>query len=144
MHDFNEVEVLLAEDSKTDKELILRVLKNHDITDKVFAVKNGEEALEYVFAYGQYANRDKNLFPRAILLDLKLPKVNGIDVLKEIKSNEQTKSIPIIIFTSSNNEKDKDESYSLGANSYVIKPINSEAFIQAILEIGHYWLFLNQ
>lgn len=144
MHDFNEVEVLLAEDSKSDRELILRVLKNHHITDKVFTVRNGEEALEYIFACGQYIRRDKDLFPRVILLDLKLPKVNGIDVLKEIKSDDRTKSIPVIIFTSSNNEKDKTESYRFGANSFVIKPINSEAFIQAVLEIGRYWLFLNQ
>ncbi len=143
MYDYREVEVLLIEDSKSDKELIMRLLKNH-ITDKVFTVKDGEEALEYIFAYGRYIERDINLFPRTVFLDLKLPKVNGIEVLKKIKSDERTKSIPVVIFTSSSGEKDMNESYRLGANSFVIKPINSEEFNRTVLEIGHYWLFLNQ
>ncbi len=144
MYNYHEVEVLLVEDSKSDKELIVRLLRNHHITDKILVVKDGEEALEYIFAYGRYIRRSSGHFPKTILLDLKLPKVNGIEVLKKIKSDERTKSIPVVIFTSSIEEKDKNESYRLGANSFVIKPINSEEFDRAVLEIGHYWLFLNQ
>lgn len=143
MYDYHGGEVLLVEDSKSDKELIVRLLKSH-FTDKVFVVKDGEEALEYIFAYGRYIERNNHHFPRTILLDLKLPKVNGIEVLEKVKSDKRTKSIPVVIFTSSSEEKDIHESYRLGANSFIIKPINSEEFNRAVLEIGHYWLFLNQ
>lgn len=138
----DEVEILLVEDSKNDRELILRSLKKNNITSNVFTAKNGEEALEYIFATAQY-ERDRHLLPKVVLLDLKLPKMNGFEVLKAIKSDERTRIIPVVIFTSSQEEKDKLESYKLGSNSFVVKPIKYENFVQAVSEIGHYWLSLN-
>jgi two-component system response regulator len=140
----NEVEILLVEDNPNDVELTLRALKKHNITNKVHVVKDGAEALEYIFAIGAYATRDINHNPRVILLDLKLPKVDGLEVLRQIKSNERTKMIPVVVLTSSKEERDLVESYRLGANSYITKPVDFESFVKAVSELGLYWLLLNQ
>ena len=140
----NEVEILLVEDNPNDEELTLRALKKHNITNRVHIVKDGAEALEYIFATGAYADRDINHHPKVILLDLKLPKVDGLEVLRQIKSNERTKVIPVVVLTSSKEERDLVESYKLGANSYITKPVDFESFVKAVSELGLYWLLLNQ
>jgi two-component system response regulator len=140
----NEVEILLVEDNPNDVELTLRALKKNNLTNKVHVVKDGAEALEYIFATGAYASRDSNHSPRVILLDLKLPKVDGLEVLRQIKSNERTKMIPVVVLTSSKEERDLVESYKLGANSYITKPVDFESFVKAVKELGLYWLLLNQ
>ena len=140
----NEVEILLIEDNPNDVELTLRALKKHNLTNKVHVVKDGAEALEFIFATGAYASRDINHSPRVILLDLKLPKVDGLEVLRQVKSNERTKMIPIVVLTSSKEERDLVESYKLGANSYIAKPVDFESFVKAVSELGMYWLLLNQ
>jgi two-component system response regulator len=140
----NEVEILLVEDNPNDVELTLRALKKNNLTNKVHVVKDGAEALEYIFATGAYASRDSNNNPKVILLDLKLPKVDGLEVLRQIKSNERTKMIPVVVLTSSKEERDLVESYKLGANSFITKPVDFESFVKAVKELGLYWLLLNQ
>ena len=144
MNIINEVEILLVEDNPNDVELTLRALKKHNITNKVHVVKDGAEALEYIFATGAYAHRKIEDHPRVILLDLKLPKVDGLEVLRQIKSREQTKMIPVVVLTSSKEERDLVESYRLGANSYIAKPVDFESFVKAVADLGLYWLLLNQ
>lgn len=140
----NEVEILLVEDNPNDVELTLRALKKNNLTNRVHVVKDGAEALEYIFAAGAYASRNINHNPRVILLDLKLPKVDGLEVLRRIKSDERTKVIPVVILTSSKEERDLVESYKLGANSYIAKPVDFDSFVKAVAELGLYWLLLNQ
>jgi CheY-like chemotaxis protein len=138
-----EVEILLVEDNPNDVELTLRALKRNNLTNRVHVVKDGAEALEYLFGAGAYVNRDVNHHPRVILLDLKLPKVDGLEVLRQIKSDERTKMIPVVVLTSSKEERDLVESYKLGANSYIAKPVNFDSFVKAVAELGMYWLLLN-
>ena len=140
----NEIEILLVEDNQNDVELTLRALKKNNLTNKVHVVKDGTEALEYIFANGAYAHRKIEDHPRVILLDLKLPKVDGLEVLHQIKSDERTKMIPVVVLTSSKEERDLVESYRLGANSYITKPVDFESFVKAVSELGLYWLLLNQ
>jgi len=140
----NEVEILLVEDNPNDVELTLRALEKYKITNKVHVVKDGPEALEYIFAKGVYAYRKIEDYPKVILLDLKLPKVDGLEVLRQIKSDERTKLIPVVVLTSSKEERDLVESYRLGANSYIAKPVDFESFVKAVSELGLYWLLLNQ
>ena len=140
----NEVEILLVEDNPNDVELTLRALKKHNITNKVHVVRDGAEALDYIFANNAYAHRRVEDHPRVILLDLKLPKVDGLEVLRKIKSDERTKVIPVVVLTSSKEERDLVESYRLGANSYITKPVDFESFVKAVSELGLYWLLLNQ
>ena len=140
----NEIEILLVEDNPNDVELTLRALKKNNLTNRVHVVKDGAEALEYIFATGPYAYRKIEDHPRVILLDLKLPKVDGLEVLRKIKSDERTKVIPVVVLTSSKEEMDLVESYKLGANSYITKPVDFESFVKAISELGLYWLLLNQ
>lgn len=140
----NEIEILLVENNPNDVELTLRALKKHNLTNKVHVVKDGAEALEYIFAKGDYAHRKIEDYPKVILLDLKLPKVDGLEVLRQIKSNEGTKLIPVVVLTSSKEEQDLVESYRLGANSYITKPVDFESFVKAVSELGLYWLLLNQ
>ena len=140
----NEVEILLVEDNPNDVELTLRALKKNNLTNRVHVVKDGAEALEYIFATGAYAGRDINHYPRVVLLDLKLPKVDGLEVLRRIKSDERTKVIPVVVLTSSKEERDLVESYNLGANSYIAKPVDFESFVKAVADLGLYWLLLNQ
>jgi two-component system response regulator len=144
MGQLKEIEILLVEDNPNDVELALRALKKHNLANKVHVVKNGAEALDYIFATGAYAGRDVNNKPKVILLDLKLPKVDGLEVLRRIKADERTKVIPVVVLTSSTEERDIIESYQLGVNSYIVKPIDFDKFIDAVSELGLYWLLLNQ
>lgn len=141
----NSVEVLLVEDNIADAELAIRELKKHNMANNLVHVKNGEEALEFIFASGKFAGtREVSRPPKVILLDIQMPKVNGIEVLEKIKADERTKSIPVVILTSSKEDPDIQRCYLLGANSYIVKPVNFEGFAQAIKNLGFYWLLLNQ
>jgi CheY-like chemotaxis protein len=140
----DEVEILLVEDNPADAELTLRALKKNNIANKVVLVGDGVEALDFVFARGSYSTRDMNSYPKVILLDLKLPKIGGLEVLAEIKGNPKTRMIPIVVLTSSKEEKDIIESYKLGVNSYIVKPVDFDKFLVSIKDIGMYWLLINQ
>jgi two-component system response regulator len=140
----NSVEILLVEDNPNDVELTLRVLKKNNLTNRVHVVRDGAEALEYLFGSGAYAGRDVNHIPKVILLDLKLPKVDGMEVLWRIKADERTRSIPVVVLTSSREERDIVDSYRLGVNSYITKPVDFEQFTEAVRQLGLYWLLLNQ
>ena len=144
MNDNLEVEILLVEDNANDAELALRALKKHNLANHVAVVTDGEEALDFVFARGKYAHRRIENTPRIILLDLKLPKIDGLEVLRAIKGDLRTKIIPVIVLTSSKEEKDMVDSYKLGVNSYILKPVDFDKFVDAVKEIGYYWLLLNQ
>jgi len=139
----NVPDILLVEDNKYNVEFILEALEKHGIVDRVKVFHDGEKVLEYLFAAGEYAGRDSCEQPGVILLDLKLPKVDGLEVLRRIRSNELTKIIPVVVFSSSTEDRDKTESYRLGANSYIIKPVSYESFVKLAAEIGFYWAFLN-
>ncbi|WP_061223760.1 response regulator [Leptospira weilii] len=138
------ISILYAEDNPQDSELTLRSLKRHNLTNQVKLVRDGEEALEYLYATGRYENRDKTQLPSLILLDLKMPKVDGIEVLRRVRSEEFTKMLPVVILTSSAEEKDIVESYRLGVNSYVVKPLDFDKFSEVASEIGFYWILVNQ
>ncbi|ALO26666.1 MULTISPECIES: response regulator [Leptospira] len=138
------ISILYAEDNPQDSELTLRSLKRHNLTNQVKLVRDGEEALEYLYATGRYENRDKAQLPSLILLDLKMPKVDGIEVLRRVRSEEFTKMLPVVILTSSAEEKDIVESYRLGVNSYVVKPLDFDKFSEVASEIGFYWILVNQ
>jgi two-component system response regulator len=137
-------EIILVEDNESDAELTIRALKKNNILNKLIHLQDGQEALEYIFATGKYSERNINELPKVILLDLKMPKVGGLEVLKKIKSDNRTKIIPVIILTSSKEDKDIIEGYKLGVNSYIVKPVRFENFVKAVSEIGLYWLLLNQ
>lgn len=139
-----EVEILLVEDNPNDVELTLMTLKKHNLANKVQVVNDGAEALEYIFATGAYAHRKIEETPKVVFLDLKLPKVDGIEVLRKIKFDERTKLTPVIVLTSSQEEQDIVKSYKLGVNSYVVKPVEFENFARAVSELGLYWLLLNK
>ena len=139
-----EVEILLVEDNPSDAELTLRALKKNNLANKVFHVADGEEALNFIYCRGPYSERMIDDVPRVILLDLKLPKVDGLEVLKILKSDPLTREIPIVVLTSSTEERDIVETYRLGANSYIVKPVNFDRFSTAVKELGFYWLLLNQ
>lgn len=140
----NVVELLLVEDNPTDAELTLRALKKNHLANRIVLVTDGEEALDFIFARNAYRERNLQLGPKVILLDLKLPKVDGLDVLKALKGDPRTRNIPVVILTSSKEENDIVESYQLGVNSYIVKPVNFENFMEAINSLGLYWLLLNQ
>ena len=140
----NEIEVLLVEDNMHDAELTIRSLKKVNLASKLFHVKDGAEALDFIYARGDYADRNTDNWPKLIILDIKMPKVDGIEVLRQIKSNELTKAIPVVIMTSSKEEQDIVTSYNLGVNSYVVKPVNFADFAKAVAELGLYWLIINQ
>lgn len=143
MSDFEPVEILLAEDNPTDAELTLRALNRSKLANKVVWVKDGGEALDYVFCEGAYAGRS-NGNPRLILLDLKMPKVDGIEVLGKVKADERTKAVPVVIMTSSREERDLVESYRLGANSYIVKPMDFGQFMEVVSKAGFYWAVMNK
>ena len=138
------VEIVFIEDNKYDVELTLRALKKNNLSNNILVLEDGEKALNYFYAKGKFQNRNIEEKPKLILLDLKLPKVNGLDVLKKIKSDERTKIIPIVILTSSKEEKDIIESYKLGVNSYIVKPVDFNKFVEAVGQVGLYWLLLNE
>jgi two-component system response regulator len=140
----NCAEILLVEDSPDDAAMTIRALRKINLADKLIHVEDGKEALDYLFGSGVYVNRDLSKCPKVILLDIKMPRVDGIEVLRKIKSNEATRMIPVVIMTSSSEEKDMIETYHLGANSYVVKPMNFESFAQAVSELGLYWLLTNR
>jgi two-component system, response regulator len=140
----NNVEILIVEDNQNDVEMALRAFKKNNLTNQIKVVGDGEEALDFIHARDKFADRKDKCHPRVILLDLKLPKVDGLEVLRELKESPKTKMIPVIVLTSSKEEKDKVESYRLGVNSYIIKPVDFDKFIEAVREIGLYWLLLNQ
>jgi two-component system response regulator len=141
----NPVEILLAEDSLHDAELTIRELKKHNMANNLVHVKDGEEALDFIFGRGKYAERKDTIhFPKVILLDIQMPKVNGMEVLKEIKADPRTQPIPVVILTSSKEHPDVQRCYELGANSYIVKPVNFEGFAESIRNLGFYWLLLNQ
>ena len=144
MVDLNEVDILLVEDNPNDAELTLRSLKKHNITNKIHVAKDGVEALDFIFANGAYSHRKIENGLKMVLLDLKLPKIDGLEVLRRIKSDERTKVIPVVVLTSSKEEQDMVESYKLGVNSYIVKPVDFDKFVQTVSELGLYWLLLNQ
>ena len=140
----NEVEILLVEDNPHDLEMTLRALRKNNVANAITSLSDGEAALDFLFARGQFSGRDMNHVPRVVFLDLKLPKVDGIEVLRQVKSDERTKKIPIVVVTSSAQERDRVESYQLGVNSYVVKPIEFESFVKTITDLGFYWMAVNR
>jgi two-component system response regulator len=139
-----EVEILLVEDSLDDAEMTIRALKKINLANRLVHVEDGQEALDFLFAKGRFSARESTNRPKLIVLDIKMPKVDGIEVLRQIKSNETTRMIPVVIMTSSGEEKDMIASYDLGVNSYVVKPVDFENFVQAVSELGLYWLLVNK
>ena len=144
MTHLEDVEILLVEDNPNDVELTLRALQKQNLASKVFVVRDGAEALEFLFATGVYAARKIDDHPKVILLDLKLPKVDGIEVLRKIKTDPRTKNTPVVMLTSSQEERDVMESYRLGVNSYIVKPVDFSNFVHAVSELGMYWGILNK
>jgi two-component system response regulator len=140
----NEVEILLIEDNMNDAEMTIRSLTKNNILNPLMHVKDGEEAIDFLFGTGSYSDRDTSVQPHLILLDLKMPKVNGIDVLKKLKASELTRRIPVVVLTSSNENPDIKECYALGANSYIVKPVDFDSFSRSISQLGFYWILLNQ
>jgi two-component system, response regulator len=138
------VEVLLVEDNPRDAELTVRALKTHNLANRLVTVEDGAEALDFVFCRGKHKDRDLSNPPKVVLLDLKLPKVDGLEVLRALKQDERTRSIPVVIVTSSREDPDIKTAYALGANSYVVKPVDFEAFASAVSTLGMYWLLVNQ
>ncbi|TMD16315.1 MAG: response regulator [Chloroflexi bacterium] len=138
------VEILLVEDNPNDIELTLHAFKKNKLTNRIHVVRDGAEALEFLFATGAYAGRDSADWPRVILLDIKLPKVDGLEVLRQIKKDPRTRTIPVVLLTSSREERDILESYRLGSNSYIVKPVEFDQFTNAVRELGMYWLLLNR
>jgi two-component system response regulator len=136
--------ILLVEDNQSDEELTLRALKKSNISNTVVVVRDGAAALDYLFARGAYAARDPADLPQVVLLDLNLPKLGGLEVLRAIRAAEQTKRLPVVILTSSKEERDLAGGYELGANSYIVKPVDFKQFAEAVRQLGMYWLLLNQ
>jgi two-component system response regulator len=144
MNEINTVELLLVEDNPQDLELALRALRTAKLSNRIHVARDGAEALEFIFCEGAHADRKIADGPKVILLDLKLPKIDGLEVLKRIKGDVRTKMIPIVVLTSSKEQNDVVESYQLGVNSYIVKPVNFEQFTQAVRDLGLYWLLHNQ
>jgi two-component system response regulator len=140
----SEVEILLVEDNMSDAELTIRALKKNHMVNNLVHLKDGAEALDFIFGQGEYAGRPMESTPKVILLDLKMPKINGLEVLEKLKADERTKKIPIVVLTSSKEDPDIQLCYSLGVNSYVVKPVDFESFIKAVSDLGLYWMLLNQ
>jgi two-component system, response regulator len=140
----NGMEILLIEDNPEDVEITLRAFQKYHLANKIHVVRDGEEALQCLFGTGRYANQPLGSGPRLILLDLKLPKVDGIEILQRCKSDPRTKNIPVVVLTSSREERDLAISYNLGVNSYVVKPVDFSQFTEAIRQLGLYWIVLNQ
>ena len=144
MERFERIDILLAEDSPNDAEMTQRALRRHNLGNRVFWVKDGAEALDFLFSRGAYADRDRALPPKLVLLDLKMPKVDGIEVLRQLKADASMRTIPVVVMTSSNEERDVVESYRLGANSYIVKPVDFAEFLEVVAKIGLYWVLTNR
>jgi len=138
------IDVLLVEDNIDDAELVIRSLKKYNLANNLFHVEDGEEALEFIFATGKFAGiRNVSSTPKVVLMDIQMPKINGIEVLRRMKLDERTKAIPVVMLTSSNQDPDIKTSYALGANSYIVKPVDFDRFAEAMKNLGFYWLLLN-
>jgi two-component system response regulator len=144
MADLQQFEILLAEDNSADAEMTLRALRKNNLANKVHWVKDGEAALDYVLCRNEYAGRSPGQPPKLVLLDIKMPKVDGIEVLRRLKGNPETRVIPVVVMTSSNEERDIVESYRLGVNSYIVKPVQFDAFLEIVAKIGLYWVLTNR
>jgi two-component system response regulator len=141
---FEQLEILLVEDNPEDAEMTMRALRKRNLANLLHWVKDGEEALDYLFCRGQYAGRDPARPPKLVLLDIKMPKVDGIEVLRQVKGSAVLKTVPVVVMTSSNEERDVVESYRLGVNSYIVKPVAFEAFLDTVSKIGLYWVLTNR
>ncbi len=139
-----EVEILLVEDNPTDAELCIRALKKNNLANNLVWVKDGAEALDFLFATGTYSGRDVTCPPKVVLLDLRLPKVDGMEVLRRVKEDERTRPIPVVVLTSSKEERDVAESYQVGVNSFISKPVEFDAFAKTVSDLGLYWLLVNR
>src|SRR2546425_753863 len=144
MDTHHEVEILLVEDNPTDVELTLRALQTRHLANQVFVARDGAEALDFFFGEASHPLREIGVTPKVILLDLKLPKVDGLEVLRRLKADERTRGLPVVVLTSSREEPDIAAAYRLGANSYIVKPVDFEAFARAVSEVGLYWLLLDE
>ena len=144
MSENKEIEILLVEDNQDDLDMTLRSLRKANLANHIQIARDGAEALEFIFCQGAFAGRKIEQGPKVVMLDLKLPKIDGMEVLKRVKGDPRTKMIPIVMLTSSKEQKDVIESYHLGVNSYIVKPVNFEGFAAAVQELGMYWLLLNQ
>jgi two-component system response regulator len=144
LENLNEVEILLVEDNPYDAELTFRALKNRGLANKLLTFPDGVEALDFLFGNGKYAGRNPAMRPKVILLDLKLPRANGLEVLEKIKADARTRMIPVVIMTSSQEESDIVRSYNLGVNSYMVKPVDFDKFFRVVEELGLYWLLMNK
>lgn len=142
--EINIVDILLIEDNPADIELTVRALKKNNIANNIQIIEDGEEALNYLFRKGKYQDRPENDEPKLIILDIKLPKVNGLEILVKIKSDEKLKVIPVVVLTSSREEQDVVQSYKLGVNSYIVKPVDYYNFTESVKKLGFYWLLINQ
>ncbi len=140
----NEIEILLVEDNMNDAEMTIRTLRKKNLVNHVLHLKDGASALHYLFGTGEFTGRNISHTPKLILLDLKMPKVDGLEVLEKVKQQELTKTIPVVVLTSSRESPDIKKAYELGANSYIVKPVDFEGFVKAISELGFYWLLFNQ
>ena len=139
-----QVEILLVEDNPHDAEMTMRALRRNNLLNRLHWVKDGAEALDFMFGAGAYAGRDRSCAPRLILLDIKMPKVDGIEVLRRLKADESTRVVPIVVMTSSNEERDVVQTYRLGVNSYIVKPVGFEAFLETVAKLGLYWILANR
>jgi CheY-like chemotaxis protein len=144
MSENDAVQILIVEDTPEDLELALRALRKANLSNRIQVARDGAEAIEFIFAEGAHSGRNVENRPKVILLDLKLPKIDGMEVLRRLKSDPRTKAIPVVVLTSSKEQKDVVESYQLGVNSYIVKPVNFEGFVAAVQDLGMYWLLLNQ
>ena len=137
-------DIIVVEDNPNDAELMVRSLKKNNLANKLVVLEDGEQALDYIFCTGEYKGRDSSVLPNVIFLDLKLPKVHGLEILKKVKSNDKTKMIPVVIVTSSREDPDIKAAYELGANSYVVKPVDFTKFKETINQLGLYWIVVNE
>lgn len=142
--EYEKYDIIIVEDNPNDAELMVHSLKKTHLANKLIVLEDGEQALDYIFCKGKYAKRDSDEFPKVIFLDLKLPKVSGLEVLEQVKSNDKTNKIPIVIVTSSKEDPDIKAAYNLGANSYVVKPVGFDQFKETINQLGLYWLVINE
>ena len=144
MEHLEQVEILLAEDNAKDAEMTQRALRKFNLSNRLYWVKDGAEALDFLFCRGAYADRDQARPPKLVLLDIKMPRVDGIEVLRQVKSDELVRCIPVVVMTSSNEEQDVIESYRLGVNSYIVKPVEFGSFVEVVANIGLYWVLTNR